>query len=115
MRSLSISRPSPPPDTGLDGFDCDGSTWRLDLERYRGFLAAVTGIRPTADASAADCYRVGNRLEAFVAEKRRTGDWDDSLADDYPEIDSLDQIYALARFFRRCHEDHLPATSAPSA
>ncbi|MFB6167678.1 MAG: hypothetical protein ABEJ43_02400 [Haloferacaceae archaeon] len=115
MEFLAIPRPSPPPDADLDGFDADESTWRLNLDRYGAFVAAVTGIRPGADVTAADCYRIGNRLEAFIAERKRTDDWTAALVEEYPDVDSLDQIHALARFFRHCHTACLTGAPAPSA
>jgi nicotinamidase-related amidase len=86
----------------------------LNLDRYDAFVVAVTDTRPTADATATDCYRIGNRLEAFVAEHRRTGAWTPALVEEYPDVDSLDQIYALARFFRHCHEERLTGSRPAS-
>ena len=112
MTTLETTSPSRPPPPELDGFDDDGSAWRLDLDRYGAFVAAVTGIRPTADCAAGTCYRVGNRLEAFVAEKQDAGEWTPALVEQHAAVDSLDQIYALARFFRHCHETHVPTPTA---
>jgi hypothetical protein len=92
------------PDEDVDGFDYSASTWRFDADRYGEFIAAVTGIDPGDDLSATDCYRLGNRIEAFIDERRRRGEWTPALLDDYPDVDSLEQVHWLARFFRHCHE-----------
>ena len=85
--------------------DLSVSRSRLGIEYFDEFVKAVTGITLTSDLDAADCHRIGNRLEAFVEEKRRRDEWDLDLLDDYPALDSVEQVYLLARFFRTCHED----------
>lgn len=77
--------------------------WRLDPTRYRQFITETTGYTVTADPCPSECYRIGNRLEAFVEERKRAGEWSLALVDGYPEVESLDEIIGLARFFRECH------------
>lgn len=86
-----------------DGLDLSTSEWCLDPNRYRGFVTAVTGIQVSADPTAADCYRIGNRIEAFIEERRRRGEWTSGLVEAYPDVESLSEIVGLARFFRRYH------------
>lgn len=95
-----------PSFSGLSAAD-DG--WELDPSQYRDFTAAVTGITLTDDLRHRDCYRAGNRLEAFVAERRREGEWTPDLVERYPDVGSLDEIVALARFLRTCHDCCLDA------
>jgi len=109
MRVIETTCSSTVPDEDLDGFEVTESVWRLDLDHYRGFIQSVTGTSPTQDLSASDCYRIGNRLEAFIDENQRAGEWTEELAEGYSEVDSLRQIYWLARFFRQCHEHRLGA------
>lgn len=109
MNAIGIS-PEPsrsPPD--LDGFDAADDEWRLDPERYRRFVESATGLSPGADLSASDCYRIGNRLEGFIEERTRAGEWTDSLTEEYPDVESLEEVVGLARFFRRCHDCCLEA------
>jgi hypothetical protein len=42
---------------------------------------AHTGIALTEGLSGADCCHIGNLLEAFVAERKRDGEWNDSLVE----------------------------------
>jgi hypothetical protein len=67
----------------------------------------VTGIDVEGDLSAPDCYRIGNRLEAFIAERRREGEWTEALVDEYPDVGSVAEIVGLARFVRECHDCRL--------
>ena len=55
---------------------------------------AHTGIALTEGLSGADCCRIGNLLEAFVAERKRDGEWNDSL----------EEIVTLAQFLRTCYD-----------
>jgi hypothetical protein len=104
---LSIPPPESrlPPDIG--GLHVSADEWRLDTTRYAAFIELVTGIRPTEHLNAADCYRIGNRLEGFVEERKREGEWNAALVADLPDVESLDEIVALARFFRHCHDCRL--------
>lgn len=100
------------PDTSRTGPSVEGlvlsaSEWRLDPGRYRAFVETVTGISVPDDPTASECYRVGNRLEAFVEERHRHGEWTPGLVEEYPDVDSLDEILGLARFFRQCHDCRL--------
>jgi hypothetical protein len=111
MTVIETPRSSSVPDEDLAGFELSDSVWRLELDRYVDFIESVTGISPTRDPAAADCYRIGNRLEAFIDERRRAGEWTHALVEQYAAIDALGQIYWLARFFRQCHEHCLDALS----
>jgi hypothetical protein len=113
MRTLVTTRPPGLSTDDVVGFGGEGSVWRLDLDRYGEFVETVTGIAPHAELSASDCYRVGNRIEAFVHERRRAGTWTPDLVANYPGVDSLDQITLLARFFRRRHEERLAVPESP--
>jgi len=101
----------PPPESrlapALDGLHVSADEWRLDTTRYAAFVELVTGIRPTEHLNAADCYRIGNRLEAFVEERKREGEWNAALVADLPDVESLEEVIALARFFRHCHDCRL--------
>lgn len=77
--------------------------WRLDPTRYRAFIAETTGYSVADDPHPSECYRIGNRLEAFVEERKRAGEWSPELVDSYPDVESLDEMLGLARFFRECH------------
>ena len=96
-------------DGSIDGFERSDSVWRLNLDHYGEFIESITGITPEENLSASDCYRIGNRLEAFIDESQRAGEWTEELVEKHPEVDSLRQLYVLARFFRRCHEQCLEA------
>ncbi|WP_277542751.1 hypothetical protein [Haloarcula laminariae] len=88
----------------FEGIQVEDDEWHLDPAKYRAFTESVTGIALTEELSAADCYRIGNLLEAFVAERKRDGEWNDSLVEQYPDIDSLEEIVTLAQFLRTCHD-----------
>lgn len=96
----------------FDGVHAADDEWRLDPSQYCDFTESVTGIALTAELSAADCYRIGNRLEAFIAERKRDGEWTDALVEEYAGIESLKEIVALARFLRTCHEQCRDARTA---
>jgi len=89
------------------GLELSPDEWRLDPGRYREFVEAAIGIRLTDEPTASDCYRIGNRLEALVEERRRRGEWTPDLVEAFPDVESLAEIVGLARFFRRCHECRL--------
>lgn len=93
-------------DPELRGLDISASEWRLDTEEYRAFIQAVTGISPTDGLSTTDCYRIGNRLQALIEERKRRGEWDRSLVETYSDVESLEEFVWLARFFRACHDCH---------
>lgn len=92
------------PAARFDGLELSDSEWRLDPDRYRRFVDALTGIEPSAELSPADCYRIGARLEGFIEQHRRRDEWAPTLVESYPEVDSLEEIVWLARFFRECHD-----------
>lgn len=89
------------------GLDLSASEWHLDPDRYREFIETATGIAVSDDPTASDCYRIGNRLEALIEERRRRGEWTPALVESYPDVESLSEIVGLARFFRRCHDCRL--------
>lgn len=93
-------------DPAIDGLDVSDSEWRLDIDQYRDFIETATGISPTDNLSASDCYRIGNRLQALVEDRKRRGEWDSPLVEEYPDVESLDEFVWLARFFRACHACH---------
>jgi hypothetical protein len=109
MREIETTRSSSVPEEDLDGFEVTESAWQLNLDHYRDFIESVTGISPNRNLSPSDCYRIGNRLEGFIDENQQTGKWTEDLVESYSEVDSLRQIYWLARFFRQCHEQCLEA------
>ena len=109
MRVIETTSSSSAPNEDVAGFEVTESGWRLDIDYHRGFIESVTGISPSQNLSASDCYRIGNRLEAFIDESKRAGEWTEELVENYSEVDSLRQIYWLARFFRQCHEKCLAA------
>ena len=111
MIAIETGRSSNVPDERIEGFERSGSTWKLNVDRYREFIRSATGISPDA-LSRSDCYRIGNRLEALIDEKRRAGEWTTDLVAEYPDVDSLEQIYLLSRFFRQCHENCLERASS---
>ena len=47
----------------------------------------------------------GSRIEGFIAERQAAGEWNESLIEAYPDIESLAEIEALALFFRTCQAD----------
>lgn len=85
-------------------FGIADSAWVLDVSEYADFIEAATGITVTETLDPSDCYRVGNRLEGLIDERRRHGTWDADLLSEYPEVESLAEIVSLARFFRQCHD-----------
>jgi hypothetical protein len=89
-----------PAATGLTVTD---ETWQLDPDEVAPFVEATTGLSLSSDLGAAACYRIGNRLEGFIEARKRDGEWTPDLVESYPDVDSLDEIVALARFFRECH------------
>lgn len=101
---ISISPPSPRPASSYDGLELTETRWRLDPEEYSEFVKTVTGVTVTGNLSASDCYRIGNRLEGFIEERMRRDEWRAALVEEHPDVESLEEIRCLARFFRRCHD-----------
>ncbi len=93
-------------DPGIDGLDVSEAEWRLDVDRYGEFLVEATGISPADGLTSSDCYRIGNRLQALIEERKRQDEWEPALVDAYPDVDSLAAFVWLARFFRACHDCH---------
>ncbi|WP_254279746.1 hypothetical protein [Haloarcula marina] len=86
------------------GLSADDGEWRLEPSRYRRFTAEVTGIELTENLGASEYYRIRNRLEAFIAERKRDGEWSASLVERYPDVNTLEEIVSLTRFLRECHD-----------
>lgn len=95
-------------DPAIEGVEVSGSEWRLDVDRYRAFLREATGVSPAGGLSASDCYRIGNRLQAFVEARKRDDEWNRALVESYPDVESLEEFLWVARFFRACHDCHDP-------
>ena len=93
-------------DPGIDGLDVSETEWRLNVDRYREFLVEATGISPADGLTSSDCYRIGNRLQALVEERKRQDEWGPALVDAYPVVDTLEEFLWVARFFRACHDCH---------
>ncbi len=91
-------------DPGIEGLEVSETEWRLDVGRYREFVAAATGITPTDGLSGSDCYRIGNRLQALVEEHKQQAKPESTLVDAYPTVDSLEEFLWVARVFRACHD-----------
>ncbi|MFC7227649.1 hypothetical protein N0B31_09565 [Salinirubellus salinus] len=91
----------------LEAVEGSGAGIRPVLDRYAAFVEAVTGFTPSDDLTADDCYRIGNRIEAFVEERHRAGEWDETVVEGYPVVESRSEVLALARLFRRCHEERV--------
>ncbi|WP_435332917.1 hypothetical protein [Haloarchaeobius sp. TZWWS8] len=104
---IQTSRPNPDERPELAGLEVTESEWRLDTDRYRRFVEEAARQSLDDQPTAADCYRIGNRIEALIAEHRQRDDWSPSLVEEYPDVDSLDEIVGLARFFRHCHDCQL--------
>ena len=94
-----------------DRIELSHEEWRLDPDRYREFVESATGIPLVDEPTASECYRIGNRLEALVEERQRRDGAPDLVAE-YPDVESLEEIVGLARFFRRCHDCRLEETLA---
>lgn len=101
-------RSSPPPGVTIDDGEC-----ALDVDRYRAFLESVTGLAVSADPSPADCYRIGNRLEGFIASQDAADPEAEPDLQAHPMVDSMTVVHWLAVFFRTCHEDCRSADPAP--
>lgn len=86
------------------GFTVDDGTWRCDTARFEHFLAAVGGVEGSLECEG-DCYVAGSRIEGFIAERQAAGEWNESLTEAYPDVESLAEIEALALFFRTCQAD----------
>ncbi|PSP50303.1 hypothetical protein BRC75_01190 [Halobacteriales archaeon QH_7_69_31] len=86
------------------GFTVDEGTWRCDIARFEQFLAAVGGVEGSLECDG-DCYVAGSRLEGFIAQRQAGGEWNESLTEAYPDVESLAEIEALALFFRTCQAD----------
>ncbi len=95
----------------VDGVERESGTVRFDPAAHRAFVEAATGIDPAGDLSPAECYLIGNRLEALVDERTRTGEWETGTAPapDHPGIESLTDVVGLARLFRAYHAEHVAA------
>lgn len=93
-------------DPDMEGLHVSEGEWRLEADRYRDFLVESTAISPEDGLSASDCYRIGNRLQALVEDRKRRGEWEPALAESYPDVESLEEMLCLARFFRACHDCH---------
>lgn len=105
MLSAEISRYEVRPDTSLRGFELSDDEWRLDTDAYRNFIESVTGMGVSDGLSASQCYRIRNRLEAFMVDRRRRGEWTENLTREFPDIESLDEVVELAKFFRELYDD----------
>lgn len=92
-------------DPGIEGLAVSDAEWRLDVDRYREFLTETTGISTSALTSA-DCYRIGNRLQALVEQRKRDDEWGPAVVEAYPDVETLEEFLWLARFFRACHDCH---------
>lgn len=107
MPDIEFDATSDDTDEPLEALEWSGSGVQSVLEHYAAFIEAVTGMTPSSDLSAEDCYRIGNRIEAFVEERHRAGEWDETVVDGYPVVESRAEVLALARFLRRCHEERV--------
>jgi hypothetical protein len=107
---LTIAAPSSRPAESVGGLEVSGCEWRLDPERYRAFIQQVTGTTVDEDISPGECYRIGNLIEGFVDERRRSGEWTPECIRNYPDVTSREEVLSLARFFRHCHEQRAAAT-----
>lgn len=90
----------------IDGLDVSDDEWQLDVSQYWDFIQAATGISPDGGLSPSDCYRIGNRIQALVEERKRHDEWEPALVESYPDVSSLDEFLWVARFFRACHDCH---------
>lgn len=95
-------------DPDVNGLTVSDTAWCLDIDRYQNFIQASTGVFPDESLSRSDCYRIGNRLQALIEERKRSNEWEPDIIEAYPEVESLDTILWLARFFRACHESRDP-------
>jgi hypothetical protein len=95
-------------DPDIDGIEVSEGEWRLRVDRYQEFIAESTGIPPADGLAAADCYRIGNRLQGLIEECKRHDEWTPALVAEYSDINSLDEFLWVARFFRACHDCHDP-------
>jgi hypothetical protein len=87
----------------IEGLEVSDGEWQLHVDRYQDFIQESTGISPSDGLSASDCYRIGNRLQALIEERKRLDEWEPPLVGKYPDINSLEEFLWLARFFRACH------------
>jgi hypothetical protein len=90
----------------IEGLEVSDGEWRLDVARYQDFLRVTTGISPVDGLSTSDCYRIGNRLQALIEERKRQDEWDSALVESYPDVESLEALLWVARFFRACQDCH---------
>ena len=90
------------------GFEIEDGEWRCDPEMYRSFLERVAGGTPPFGCGG-DCYVVGTRIEGLIERHKANGEWTDELPDRYPDVESRDEIEALAVFLRACESDHGPS------
>lgn len=94
------------------GMTVTDDEWALDVDEHRAFLEAVTGTRLPPDPDAADCYRVGNRLEGFIEE--HAGDpWPPTPEAAAATVDDWSDVHWLADFFRACHDHCRSPDPAP--
>ena len=98
-------------DPNLPGLSVSDDEWKLDVDYYRPFVEVVTGLPVPEDLTAADCYRIGNRLEAVIAEHERDETWPLESIATFPIADSRTTVRWLARFFRACHQQCHPNES----
>lgn len=112
---IHIAPETPRSTPAIEGLVVTDGVWKLDIARYESFVETTTGISVDDSLSGADCYRIGNRLEALVTEHQQTGEWTPALVETYPDVGSLGEIVGLARFFRECHKCCLAdGTAGPS-
>jgi hypothetical protein len=102
------------PDAPIEGLEVTDTEWSLDTDRYRPFIESVTGVRVDGEVSASDCYRIGNRLEGLIDERRRQDRWTADLVAELPVVESREEVLWLARFFRHCHDCCLETGEPPS-
>jgi hypothetical protein len=109
---IHITPETPLSTPAVGGLTTTESGWKLDVSRYESFIETTTGMSVDGDLRAADCYRIGNRLEALITDHRHGGEWTEAVTERYPDVESREEIVGLARFFRECHDCCLDTADA---
>jgi hypothetical protein len=91
------------------GLRITDGVWQLDADYYEPFIEAATGISVSDDISPSECYRIGNSLESFIEDRKAKEEWNTEVVKSYPVVESLEEIFWVARFFRECHRCELNA------
>lgn len=84
----------------LTGFEESDGEWQLELDHYRSFISDVTGIELSRELTPREMKIIQSRLEGCVERYERTNSCVCDQLERYENIDSMNTVHELSRFFR---------------